>query len=201
MGHVSTAAIDTIAVALAALRSSVVELDGWATRRELDRGEALALIEANANYRARLADLRAAVAAVGIAYPLATMPVSATVSAGNTGGGRPGGGAGVTATTSRPTTEAPTLQHGECRSCKAPIVWVVTPAGQRMPLDRQPIRWLHEHASGGDSVHVGVCDDGRTIRGRVVPERTPGAHATRTSHFATCPNGNAHRQRPRVRHG
>lgn len=62
-----------------------------------------------------------------------------------------------------------TLDRGTCRSCGAPVVWVVTARGKRMPLD-PPLVTV-------------VDDDGRTHRGRV-------------SHFATCPDASKHRRKP-----
>lgn len=68
-----------------------------------------------------------------------------------------------------------------CRSCGAPIVWCVTPAGNRMPVDADP-------SPRGNLVLEGEL-------ARVVPapdllDRRP----RHTSHFATCPNADQHRK-------
>jgi hypothetical protein len=70
-----------------------------------------------------------------------------------------------------------------CRSCEAPITWVVTASGKRMPLDEAPA------ATGNMVIVDGVArfvsaEDLRLIR------------PTYTSHFATCPDAATHR-RPR----
>lgn len=54
------------------------------------------------------------------------------------------------------------MEPGECRTCKAPIYWVTTENGKRMPLDR------------GRQVRV-VFVDGRW--------KAVGAY---TSHFSSC---------------
>jgi len=54
----------------------------------------------------------------------------------------------------------PVLQPGECRSCQAPIYWLKTNAGKRMPVDRQ--------------AKTVVTKDGETVTGH-------------ESHFSTCP--------------
>lgn len=69
-----------------------------------------------------------------------------------------------------------------CRSCGAPIVWVITEAGKRMPIDREP------HPDG--NVIPSVDLDGK-VRARVVTAPFDG-NAWR-SHFVTCPNANQHR--------
>lgn len=60
-----------------------------------------------------------------------------------------------------------------CRSCQAEIVWARTVNGKPMPLDAA-------------AVSVFVVEEGvaRMVKGHV-------------SHFATCPNGPAHRKAAR----
>ena len=59
----------------------------------------------------------------------------------------------------------------ECRSCRAPIRWVKTPAGKAAPLDAQP-----------EKRYV-ISGDGK--QGKIVD--------TYVSHFATCPDAKQHR--------
>lgn len=97
----------------------------------------------------------------------------------------------------------PHTQRGTCSSCGRAILWVVTPAGHRMPLDASPVTRVARRppeptSAGPQPVAVVVTADGRTIRGYVVPPGTPDAEDGRASHFATCPNAARHR---RVRHG
>jgi hypothetical protein len=68
-----------------------------------------------------------------------------------------------------------------CTSCGAPIEWVVTAKGSRMPLDL---------ASSPDA---NIILDG--LIARVVK---PG-EGVRTSHFASCPNADRHRKSIRSR--
>lgn len=70
-----------------------------------------------------------------------------------------------------------------CRSCHAPVVWVRTAAGKRMPLDPDPV-------AGGNVV---VNGDVATV----LPPGTPmpvGVHRYQ-SHFATCPQASTHRRK------
>lgn len=75
----------------------------------------------------------------------------------------------------------------KCRSCGAAIVWTLTEAGRRMPVDVEPaddgaLR-LEESQGGSDVVYAFV------VRGNVRP-RGP----LYRSHFATCPNAASHRK-------
>lgn len=56
----------------------------------------------------------------------------------------------------------------QCSSCQAEIVWIKTLKGRAAPCDAKPVSIL--------------TLDGAVVRGYV-------------SHFATCPNGAAHRKR------
>lgn len=50
-------------------------------------------------------------------------------------------------------------QKSQCRSCKAPIVWVQTASGARMPLDLGTV----EHRDGMDmaQTHFALCPQGK----------------------------------------
>jgi len=80
-----------------------------------------------------------------------------------------------------------------CRSCGAVVVWAVTPRGKQMPVDVEP-------SPVGNLILVAPelqTDPPRVLMLHTDSERAevePGQ--LRTSHFATCPNGPAHR-RPR----
>jgi hypothetical protein len=61
--------------------------------------------------------------------------------------------------------------QSNCRSCNAPILWIVTnPGGKRMPLDAKPEKRF-------------VIEGGQAF-----------SRDTYVSHFATCPNAAQHRK-------
>lgn len=66
----------------------------------------------------------------------------------------------------------------ECRSCGAPIEWVVTEKGKRMPLDIER----------RDDGNVTVDPSGTA---RVVPK----GKGSRVSHYATCADADRWRKR------
>jgi hypothetical protein len=70
----------------------------------------------------------------------------------------------------------------QCRSCKAPVRWVITAAnGKRMPLDPEPVQdgnvWIEGMQDGVPLVQVALSGDG-------VPRNVPIRYV---SHFVTCP--------------
>jgi len=70
-----------------------------------------------------------------------------------------------------------------CRSCRAPVRWVVTAAnGRRMPLDPDPVKdgnvWIDGMQDGVPLVKVALCADD-------VPRNVPIRYV---SHFVTCPD-------------
>lgn len=80
-----------------------------------------------------------------------------------------------------------------CRSCGAAVVWAVTGTGKRLPLDAEPV--------DGGNVLLAPAAPGQTPLATVVGKRGQpsifGDDGPRyTSHFATCPQADAHR-RPR----
>lgn len=75
-----------------------------------------------------------------------------------------------------------------CNSCHAPIVWALTVAGKRMPVDAEPVEHgnlhLYEPVTDPDSPRVIFHDAGCGDFDDPLY----------TSHFATCPNANQHRR-------
>lgn len=78
------------------------------------------------------------------------------------------------------------MKLAQCRSCDAPVIWVVTTNGKRMPVDADPV----------------VAARGFRLDDEVEGE-VPLATFTQTpaqderlylSHFATCPNADQHRR-------
>ena len=69
------------------------------------------------------------------------------------------------------------MSEGVCKSCGAPVRWVVTANGRNMPLDRAPVRAFR--------IVTGV--DGREVAEH--------AGDLFQSHFSTCPDAATHRRR------
>lgn len=75
-----------------------------------------------------------------------------------------------------------------CRSCGAPIRWVETEHGKRMPIDPDP------HPQG-NVIPWGWDENGAKVVARVLTEPPIGRDAWR-SHFTTCPHATTHRRTP-----
>lgn len=83
-------------------------------------------------------------------------------------------------------------EEGTCRTCKAGVWWVVTYAGVRMPLDREP--------DPEGNIEMWRVDD--VWRAEVlyqVESLFPMDRPRWRSHFATCPDAAAHRTVPAQR--
>jgi hypothetical protein len=78
----------------------------------------------------------------------------------------------------------------KCSSCGAPILWAVTEAGKRMPLD------YDEHEGGNVFLFRSPPGSGKPWTCKVGrQEDAPPQFASRHfSHFATCPNAAEHRR-------
>lgn len=73
-----------------------------------------------------------------------------------------------------------------CRSCGAPVVWVLTEGGNRMPVDPDPVE-------GGNIVLTRENEsDGTPLA--AYAKADPGV-MRHVSHFATCPSAAQHRER------
>ena len=63
----------------------------------------------------------------------------------------------------------------ECKSCKAEIIWIKTPAGRNHPVDAEPMSmWVQNED------HPVNQQGWSIVQGHI-------------SHFATCPNADQHR--------
>lgn len=78
------------------------------------------------------------------------------------------------------------LMPNLCRSCRAPIRWVLSSSGKAMPLDLDPV----------PEGTIALSDRGGVVVGVIVPERARAGYAGSLyrSHFATCPNAGKHRR-------
>jgi hypothetical protein len=76
-----------------------------------------------------------------------------------------------------------------CSSCDAPILWAVTEAGKRMPLD------YDEHEGGNVFLFRPLPGSNQPWKCRVgrQDDPTPQFATRHFSHFATCPNADRHR--------
>lgn len=80
-----------------------------------------------------------------------------------------------------------------CKSCGAEILWIKMASGKSMPVDAKPISYRTMHpGTKGFNVMTLVTKDGRVAKGVFDPSSDKIGY---TSHFATCPNANAHRKR------
>lgn len=75
--------------------------------------------------------------------------------------------------------------RSQCNSCQADIIWTISSAGKRAPIDYLPT------AEGTIAVEK---RDLELPHSRVVEQRLRfGRKDLRTSHFATCPNADGRR--------
>lgn len=96
-----------------------------------------------------------------------------------------------------------------CSACQAPILWTVTEAGKRLPVDAEAddrgvtialetddgnVIPTGDTAGAGDSLVPVVYVTGRLIEAN---QLFPPAHRWRP-HFATCPDAERFRRRPKV---
>lgn len=75
------------------------------------------------------------------------------------------------------------MNHTYCRSCNAPIVWVLTKSGKRMPIDATPVET-------GNIVLNGITAE--VLKAGVVPAQGVPRYV---SHFSTCPQSAEHRRK------
>jgi hypothetical protein len=76
-----------------------------------------------------------------------------------------------------------------CRSCRAPLVWVRSEDGNKMPLDAEP--YVGDEPGGLFVLRDGSY--GETVALAVPPDAFPDEPLYRT-HFATCPNADEWRK-------
>lgn len=75
--------------------------------------------------------------------------------------------------------------RGQCRSCHAPVAWVVTERGKKMPLDWAPVERTE---SGQGLFAIRLTDDGKIEAIAVTAAWLDDEEPVFTSHFATCPD-------------
>lgn len=84
-----------------------------------------------------------------------------------------------------------------CRACAAPLVFVPTPNGKAIPCDAAVV-WAYPHPNPDASVSLSVVTDaGEVVKGVRCEPRTIGAVAGRVPHWATCPDAERFRAKPK----
>ena len=81
------------------------------------------------------------------------------------------------------------LAAKRCSSCAQPILWTLTEAGKKMPVD------LHPSADGTIAIERADAVDGPFWESFVVPELERAGKVLRKSHYASCPDAATWRRR------
>ena len=79
----------------------------------------------------------------------------------------------------------------KCKSCGADIKWITLKnSGKYHPVDP----YLHTLRQGSEGKTVIVTEEGRIIRGTLMPFEEGANASGYISHFATCPDADRHRK-------
>lgn len=79
----------------------------------------------------------------------------------------------------------------KCKSCGAPIIFIGTPKGRRIPCDAEPVKYWQKD---GGSAKV-VTPNGEVVSAELEGDPQEATGIGHISHFASCPNANQHRRR------
>lgn len=79
-----------------------------------------------------------------------------------------------------------------CRSCGAPIAWLIMSSGKRAPFDTCEVPFIPDDTAKT----IAATPDNRIIRGRTCSESYEAERYVyaRLSHFSSCPNAEQHRK-------
>lgn len=91
--------------------------------------------------------------------------------------------------------KAAATEASECRSCSAKILWVRWPqSGKHMPVDAVPD--MRDAKEGGGDIVLTLKGGkfGELIAEKFYAPKHGEKRNRYTSHFATCPNADAHRK-------
>lgn len=85
------------------------------------------------------------------------------------------------------------MNVSKCRACGAPIVWITTSNGKKMPCDAEPVIY-QANRRGKDLI---VTPNGEVLKGTVVPNGSAmiADGYGYISHYATCPQADSFRKR------
>ena len=78
-----------------------------------------------------------------------------------------------------------------CRSCGAPIIFITSTKGHRIPCDAEPVTYW-QNQKGSAKI---VTPNGEVIGADLEGDPQEATGIGYISHFATCPNANTHRRR------
>ena len=81
-----------------------------------------------------------------------------------------------------------------CKGCGKPIRWIRTNGGKKMPVDAEEILFKADR----NGTEIFVRKDGSVAVGRRSNFREDRAEIGYTSHFATCPHGDAFRKKDKA---
>lgn len=90
-----------------------------------------------------------------------------------------------------PKDDVPSHTGARCKSCAAPLVFIKTRVGRKMPCNAG-LMCIAVRSGGPDTV---VTPDGRAVRGELVepPREGEGYVTGHLAHWATCPHADAYR--------
>lgn len=83
----------------------------------------------------------------------------------------------------------------KCKTCGAPIVWIKTFAGKKMPVNEDPVLVLMSHGTEKFIRTDGVMITGCRVGDGYDDYPDDNVVEAYESHFATCPQANEHRRR------
>ena len=81
-----------------------------------------------------------------------------------------------------------------CRGCGKPIRWFRTHGGKKMPVDAEGILFIADRTG----TEIFIRRDGSVTVGRRAERQDDEAEIGYTSHFATCPHGDAFRKKEKT---
>lgn len=103
----------------------------------------------------------------------------------------------MTARTSSGREARPVTEPTECRSCGADVLWARwAESGKRMPVDAVADNRPVEKGGGKLVLTLHGGEFGELLIGHWKKELHGYGRNRYTSHFATCPNADAHRSKP-----
>ena len=88
------------------------------------------------------------------------------------------------------------MNISRCRKCDAEIYWIRTKGGRRMPVDAEPVR-IKQDYHGWPYFQLDGTEIFGTKAGDADDDPDTNFIEAYESHFATCPNADDFRRKPR----